>query len=81
MDYNQPPTEEFAKYTRNPSIRYLKSTDHWFTLMKAVMNDCWFDQSEAYRYLTKNEIDHMMHKLYYCWMMMGRDLYGWSEEE
>ena len=81
VDYNQPPTEEFKMYTENPSIRYVSSADHWFTLMKAVMNDCWFDKSGIYRSMTIPEIEHMMHKLYYCWLMMGKDMYNWSEEE
>ena len=42
MNWDEPPTEEFARFTNNPSIRYLRSVDHWFTLMKSVMNDLYF---------------------------------------
>ena len=80
MNWDEPPTEEFARYTNNPSIRYLRTVDHWFTLMKAVMNDLYFDVPESMRYLTRKESDDLMHKLYYCWKMMGRDLYGDDEE-
>ncbi len=74
-DYNKPPTEEFKMLSESP-IR--DNMNGWFTLMKGVMNDYWFDHP-CYQDYTVMEIDHLFHKLYYCWMMMGKQLY--PEEE
>ena len=73
-DYNSPPSYEFKMLTNN--TRY---PGHWMTLMKAVMNDYWFDAPDHHHYLTKNEIDDMIHKIYYCWLMQMREMHG--EEE
>ena len=75
-DYNVPPTDEF-KMLSESSIR--NDLNRWFTLQKAVMNDYWFDHFEHVEVNAVN-LDHLFHKLYYCWMMMGKSLYGDEEE-
>lgn len=74
-DYNKPPTDEFAmkgtSFIRN-------DLNGWFTMMKSVMNDYWFDQYQL-PHMTIDEFnftDEFMHKMYYCWMMMGVHLHG-----
>ena len=70
-DYNQPPTWEFKMLTNN--TRY---PNHWLTLMKAVMNDYYFDVCQ----LPENKIvDTFIHKIYYCWLMQMKEIHG--EEE
>ena len=73
-DYNQPPTEEFAMIA-NSAIR--NDLNGWFTLMKSVMNDYWFDDP-VYRTFTAMELDHLFHKLYFSWMQMGIQLHGYD---
>lgn len=70
-DYTQPPTEEFAMITRN-GARY---PDHWLTLMKAVMNDYWFDVPHAEHgpWHEPAYVDLFMHKIYYCWQQHFAD--------
>lgn len=70
-DYNKPPTDEFKMLT-NANFNDFNT---WFTLQKSVMNDYWFDHSEYFEF-TKSELDHLFHKLYYCWLMMGNDIYN-----
>ena len=75
-DYNLPPTEEFKMLSESPIRNNLNG---WFTLQKAVMNDYWFEHP-LYNEFTALELDHLFHKLYYCWMMMGKCLHGDEEE-
>lgn len=74
-DYDQPPTEEFAMIEKS-QIR--GDLNGWFTLMKSVMNDYWFDtpwephgpwHEPAY-------VDLFMHKMYFCWLQMGIHIHG-----
>jgi len=74
-DYNEPPTEEFKMLTESP-IR--NNFNGWFTIQKSVMNDYWFDHVN-YHEFTAMELDHLFHKLYYCWKMMGEEMYGQIE--
>lgn len=75
-DYNKPPTPEFEMLTKHFGFDF----NTWFTLQKAVMNDYWFDISEDPEY-RPHELDHLFHKLYYCWMMIGKEKYWIQEEE
>lgn len=70
-DYNKPPTEEFKMLTNHHGADF----NIWFTLQKSVMNDYWFDHPSYFQF-TKSEVDHLFHKLYYCWKMMGNDIYN-----
>ena len=75
-NYNIPPTEEFEMLTNHFGSNF----NTWFTLQKAVMNDYWFNIREDPEYRA-HELDHLFHKLYYCWMMMGKDLFDKEENE
>ncbi len=78
-DYNKPPTDEFAMKEMS-LIR--NDLNGWFTLMKSVMNDYWFDRPPQPHHIhgslwaNRDYVDHFMHKMYYCWMMMGVHLHG-----
>ena len=76
-DYTQPPTEEFAMITNN--VRHYRPYG-WFTLLKSVLNDYYFDvppgQDDMTRWADKEFLDHFMHKIYYCWQEHGKELYG-----
>ena len=73
-DYNVPPTAEFKMITESGRVY----PHRWFTMMKAVMNDYWFDHPTYHEY-TSMELDHLFHKLYYCWLMMGQELFDDEE--
>lgn len=76
-DYNLPPTEEFARLTES-GPRY---PHHWLTMMKCVLNDYWFDcPKDDVPWRNEEFIDHFMHKMYYCWLMQLREVYGGEEE-
>ena len=75
-DYNKPPTPEFEMLTKH----FGSDFNTWFTLQKAVMNDYWFEHSDYFEF-TKSELNHLFHKLYYCWMMIGKEKYWIQEEE
>ena len=83
-DYNQPPTEEFAMLG-NSFVR--DDLFSWFTLLKSVMNDYWFDvpgqpdRVHASLWGEPAYVDLFMHKLYYCWMKIGQHLHSQDEEE
>ena len=78
-DYNQPPTEEFAFKEKSPIMGDLNG---WFTMMKCVMNDYWFDipawdtRKIEDTWMDPEYVDHFMHKMYFCWMQMGIHLHG-----
>ena len=78
-DYNQPPTEEFAFKERTYGVGDLNG---WFTMMKCVMNDYWFDKPpephhiHGSLWMNPEYVDHFMHKMYFCWMQMGIKLHG-----
>ena len=82
--YNQPPTEEFAMLG-NSFVR--DDLFSWFTLMKSVMNDYWFDVPgqpslvHASLWGEPAYVDLFMHKLYYCWMKIGQHLHSQDAEE
>ena len=70
-DYNEPPSWEFKMLTGNTRYPF-----HWLTLMKAVMNDYYFDVGHP---IKMENLDTFMHKIYYCWLMTMREIHG--EEE
>lgn len=78
-DYNKPPTWEFEFWSnREHPLGY----DHWLTLMKAVMNDYWFDNPVKGDW-TLEHIDEFIHKIYFCWYFYLKGKYdeeGWEEE-
>ena len=85
MNWNNPPTDEFAmlseKYSRLIHQNAIHMTYYpWLTLMKGVLNDYWMDN--PYR---KEDcwdfdcIEHFIHKIYYCWYMTMKQIHG--EEE
>ena len=74
-DYGRPPTPEFAR-TR---WRDIPKLNQWHMMLKCVLNDYWFDTNDDNWLDDSSQVDHFMHKLYYCWMKMGEDMYG--EEE
>ena len=77
-DYNLPPTEEFEMLTNSNRIKYIPN--YWLTMMKSVMNDYWFDcPKDDYPWRDYEFIDHLFHKLYYCWLMEMKMIHG--EEE
>ena len=78
-DYNLPPTEEFEMLTN--SIKGNVIPGFWLTMMKSVMNDYWFDAPKDDAPWRDYEfIDHLFHKLYYCWLMTLKIEFGDEEE-
>ena len=69
MDYNKPPTEEFARLTDN--TRY---PNQWLTMLKCVLNDYYFDVPPTFD-LEIDDLDHMFHKIYYCWLQAMKELH------
>ena len=64
-DYTQPPTEEFKHITERG---FHDSAFHWLIMMKAVMNDYYFDAPGYPQWLQDiDKVDLFMHKLYFCW--------------
>jgi hypothetical protein len=81
-DYTKAPTEEFEMIMnhdhRNKMVR-------WFTMMKSVMNDYYFDSGidgdMEFMKLDLAGVDHFMHKMYFCWQELGKELFDMEEEE
>lgn len=80
-DYNKPPTQEFEFLTNSPKYAWQMDNNYypWLTLMKAVMNDYWFDHPNYNEY-NASELDHLFHKLYYCWKMTMEQIHGDEEK-
>lgn len=74
-DYTLPPTWEFEHFA---TVGHRIGADHWLTLMKAVMNDYWFDNPIKGDW-TSEVIDEFIHKIYFCWQEYVKFRYG--EEE
>tara|TARA_R100001594_G_scaffold31945_1_gene59408 strand:- start:86 stop:337 length:252 start_codon:yes stop_codon:yes gene_type:complete len=81
-DYTVAPTEEFDR---------IMNQDHrhgmlrWFTMMKSVMNDYYFengiDGDIEFMKLDLAGVDLFFHKMYFCWQELGKELFDWEEEE
>jgi hypothetical protein len=82
-DYNLPPTEEFKMLTNSERTKHIPN--YWLTMMKAVMNDYYFDCliDEDFLDCWRDEdfLDHFFHKLYYCWLMEIKTKKDWVWEE
>jgi len=70
MDWNKPPTDEFAMLTDN--TRYPL---HWMTMLKSVLNDYWMDNPNRSNVLADTNLQHFIHKIYYCWYQTMRELH------
>lgn len=79
-DYTIAPTEEFKRIKERPHNEFMPYLNRWHMMMKSVLNDYYFDTNDDYWLDDSSQVDHFMHKLYFCWQEMGIALYGDEEE-
>tara|TARA_Y100000593_G_scaffold74011_1_gene136056 strand:- start:332 stop:580 length:249 start_codon:yes stop_codon:yes gene_type:complete len=79
-DYTIAPTEEFKRIKERPHNEFMPYLNRWHMMIKSVLNDYWFDTNDDYWLDDSSEVDHFMHKLYFCWQEMGIAIYGDEEE-
>ena len=86
MNWNDPPTDEFAHLTTKYDY-LIKQIDMdipyypWLTLMKGVLNDYWMDNPYKFEdeSWSLDVVQHFIHKIYYCWFMTMQQIHGDEE--
>ena len=78
--YDIAPTDEFKRIKERPHNEFMPYLNRWHMMIKSVLNDYWFDTNDDQWLDDSSEVDHFMHKLYFCWQEMGNAIYGEEEE-
>jgi len=83
-DWTIPPTEEFKRiHEDDESFQHFPKLHRWHMIQKCVLNDYFMDGHDReldFMKMDLAETAHFIHKLYYCWQEMGRELFGDEEE-
>ena len=81
-DYTIPPTDEFKRiHEDDAGFMHHPPIHRWHMMLKCVLNDYWFETNDDEWLDDSSQVDHFMHKLYFCWQEMGRHMYPDEEEE